>query len=205
MAKSKTVQTKAAEYDVLKNDLAVLEAMVDGMSNYLAGDVTWWDMGRAEMPLLTIGGHLMRRRRLGTLEYLLQDTERAALSAANKTYDEIVNSQIVRFEERALFELGSRIREWTVYLRDLAVSKRLAADTERYSYLADTRIVMGELVVKLSNPPFQLSGHIPTDIAALDNRMRFRWTSGAFIWSPVWIPAYPKETYWWLYGCPKVD
>lgn len=204
MVKSKAALIKAEEYQILKNDLAILAAMVRGMPGYLASDVTWWDMGQIDMPLLTVGGYLMRRRRLGALEELLGSAEREALAAANATYDQIVSSQIVRLEDRASSELGSRMREWTVYLRDLAVSKRLAADTERYNYLADTRVVIGELVDKLSESPFRLAEHIPTDVAALDYRLKFRWTSGPFIWSPVWASAYPRDTYWWLYGHPRV-
>lgn len=205
MVKTRAAKISEADHEVLKGDLAILLAMVDGMGDYLASDITWWDMGQTDMPLLTIGGYLMRRRRLGLLDALLHDDERKALAAANERYDRAVSTRIVRFEARALAEFGLRLREWTVYLRDLAVSKRLAADTERYSYLADTRVVMGRLVHKLSESPFRLPEHLPADVAALDNRLKYRWTPGAFIWSPVWTAAYPRDEYWWLYGRPKKD
>ncbi len=205
MVKSKTGQISTEEFGVLKNDLLILAAMAEGMAGYLESDVAWWDLGQADMPLLTIGGYLMRRRRLGAVEHLLDDAGRDALKAANATHDQAVSSRIVRFEERAMAEFGSRLREWTVYLRDLAVSRRLAADTERYNYLADTRVVLGELVAKLGESPFRLPDHIPADVAALDYRLKFRWTPGPFIWSPVWKVAYPQDEYWWLYGRPKVD
>lgn len=193
------------KHDVLKHDLAILETMAAGMDDYLKSDATWWDMGRSDMPLLTIGGYLMRRRRLHALSYLLQEAERVKMSVANAIYDAIVSGQIVRLEERALTELGARLREWTVYLRDLTVSHRLAADTARYDYLADTRVVINELIDKLSESPFRLPEHIPSDVAALDRRLGARWTSGPFIWSPVLSPAYPPDPYWWLYGYPKAD
>lgn len=193
------------KHDVLKHDLAILETMAAGMDDYLKSDATWWDMGRSDMPLLTIGGYLMRRRRLHALSYLLQEAERVKMSVANAIYDAIVSGQIVRLEERALTELGARLREWTVYLRDLTVSHRLAADTARYDYLADTRVVINELIDKLSESPFRLPEHIPSDVAALDRRLGARWTPGPFIWSPVLSPAYPPDPYWWLYGYPKAD
>ena len=107
--------------------------------------------------------------------------------------------------ERALSELGARIREWTVYMRDLAVSQRLAADMTHYEYLADNRVIIEELAQKLGQAPFKLETHIAHDVAALDHRLMARWASGAFIWSPVWTPAYPPEVYWWLYGHPQAD
>lgn len=188
--------------DVLTQDLRILELMATGIDAYLRSDATWWDMGRKDMPLLTIGGYLMRRRRLGALSYVLDDAERESMAAANAVYDATVSGQIVRFEGRALTELGARMREWTVYLRDLAVSRRLAADTARYEYLADTRVVIDELITTLSASPFRLPDHLPADVAALDRRLGGRWTPGAFIWSPVWTPAYSPERYWWLYGYP---
>lgn len=204
MVEEKGAGRDVKENDVLKHDLAILEAMTAGMAAYLQSDATWWDMGRGDMPLLTIGGYLMRRRRLAVLSYLLDDSERKSMAAANALYDTTVSGQIVRFEERALAELGARMREWTVYLRDLTVSRRLAADTARYEYLADTRVVIDELTGKLSESPFRLPDHIPADIAALDRRLSGRWTPGAFIWAPVWTPAYPPERYWWLYGYPAL-
>jgi hypothetical protein len=205
MFKETTKKGDMAEHDVLKRDLVILQAMAIGMGEYLKSDAPWWDMGRADIPLLTIGGYLMRRRRLGVLSYLLHDAEKSALEKANATYDATVSGQIVRFETRALAELGARLREWTVYLRDLTVSHRLAADTARYDYLADTRVVIAELIAKLSESPFRLPEHLPSDVAALDRRLGARWKPGAFIWSPVLTPAYPPDPYWWLYGYPKAD
>ncbi len=199
------MKSKDAEHDVLQRDLAILGAMVVGMADYVRSDVTWWDMGQRDMPLLTIGGYLMRRRRLAVLDYLLREPEQHTLTAANVTFDRFVGDNIVRFEERAVSELGARIREWTVYLRDLMLSNRLAADTTRYEYLADNRVIIEELVQKLGEAPFKLAEHIRHDVVALDHRLMARWAPGAFIWTAVWTPAYPPDVYWWLYGHPKAD
>jgi len=194
-----------SSHDALKHDLAVLEAIASGLPAYLASDVTWWDMGRSGMPLLTIGGYLMRRRRLAALSHLLLASEIEAMTAINVTFDDVVAHEVVHFEDRAQAEIGSRLREWTVYLRDLAVSHRLAADTARYGFLADTRVVIEELVAKLGARPFHLPDHVPADVAKLDKRLKSRWTPGPFIWAPIWTPAYPPTAYWWLYGHPKTD
>lgn len=194
-----------SSHDALKHDLAVLEAIASGLPAYLASDVTWWDMGRSGMPLLTIGGYLMRRRRLAALSHLLLASEIESMAAINTAFDHVVTNEVVRFEDRAQAEVGSRLREWTVYLRDLSVSHRLAADTARYGFLADTRVVIGELVAKLGERPFHLPDHVAADVTKLDKRLKARWTPGAFIWAPIWTPAYPPATFWWLYGHPKVD
>jgi hypothetical protein len=189
------------DHEILAHDLAVLEAMVAYTEPYLISDVTQWDMGRPGMPSMTLGGILMRRQRLLLLRDLLDGDERARLAEANETFDRVVADRVVRLEQRANVELQARMREWTHYLRDL--TSHVAARPEHYRHVADTRVVIGHLVDLLSEPPYRLDAHVPDDVAACDRRLKADWSPGEFIWSSVWEPAYPRETYWWLYGSPR--
>lgn len=191
-----------AEQGVLSHDLAILEDMVLHMGGYLLTEATRWDVGKSGAPPITIGGYLMRRRRLGLLAGALGVDERRRLAAANADYDTIVARQVVRYEARALAEAGARMREWADYLRDVAASQRLASDHAHYAYKADIRVVLAEVLHLLAQPPYELSEHVVTDVAALDHRLRARWQPGGFIWAAVWEPAYAAEEYWWLYGYP---
>ena len=191
-----------AEQGVLSHDLAILEDMVLHMPGYLLTEATRWDVGKSGAPPITIGGYLMRRRRLGLLAGALGEDERRHLAAANADFDAIVARQMVRYETRALAEAGARMREWAEYLRDLATSKRLAGDHAHYAYKADIRVVLAEVLDLLGQPPYELPEHVVTDVAALDHRLQARWEPGAFIWATMWLPAYPAERFWWLYGYP---
>ena len=195
-------EVSTVEHDVLRHDLTILEDMVLHMGGYLLTEATRWDVGKSGAPTITIGGYLMRRRRLGLLAGALGEDERQRLAAANADFDAIVARQLVRYETRALAEAGARMREWTDYLRDLATSKRLAGDHAHYAYKADIRVVLGEVLDLLGQPPYELPGHVVTDVAALDRRLQARWQPGGFIWAAVWQPAYAMEAYWWLYGHP---
>jgi len=199
-----TMERQRTKEALLRHDLVVLQAFTRRVGDYLMSDATRWDLGMADMPPLTIGGILMRRRRLAALAGQLHVTERDVLRAANDAFDATVREHVVRFEGRAQAEVGDRLREWTHYLRDLAGSKRLASDLKQYAYEADTRVVILELIEILSAPPYRLPAHIPDDLAAVDRRLRARWEPGAFIWDPVWQAAYPPDVYWWLYGRPLV-
>ena len=189
-------------HELLSRDLAILEDMVLHMGGYLLTDATRWDVGKSGAPPITVGGYLMRRRRLELLAGALDEDERQRLAVANADYDAVVARQVVRHEARALAEAGARMREWTDYLRDLAASKRLAGDHAHYVYKADIRVVLAELLDLLGQPPYQRPEHVVTDVAALDRRLQARWQAGEFIWAAVWQPAYPAEGYWWLYGHP---
>jgi hypothetical protein len=195
-------ERQQTEQPLLRRDLATLQTFARRMGDYLMSEATHWDLGLAGMPPLTIGGYLMRRRRLAALVEQLHTTERDVLRVANGVFDATARDHLVRFEARAQAEVGDRLREWTHYLRDLAGSKRLAADLKQYAYKADTRVVILELVEMLSVSPYYLPAHVPGDLAAVDRRLRARWESGAFIWDPVWQAAYPPDVCWWLYGRP---
>jgi len=187
---------------VLAHDLGVLENMVLHMGGYLMTDATRWDVGKSGEPPVTLGGYLMRRRRLDLLANRLTTGERERLRAANEDYDRIVARHAVRFEARAVAEIGARMREWTTYLRDLATSRRLATDHPHYVWKSDTRVVITDLVDQLRHPGYPLPDHVAEDIAALDHRLHARWQPEGFIWAPVWETAYPPAMYWWLYGYP---
>lgn len=189
--------------EVLERDLDILQAMVANVNAYLLSDATSWDMGKPGMPPMTLGGCLMRLRRLAALEHTLYNAEHARLEDARYTFDETMALNVVRFEQRAYQELSARIREWMTYLRDLSHSARLAADSGLYVARVDTRIVIDELVAQLARKPFRLDGRVPRDVAALDRRLKFIWSPGPFVLAAVWQPAYPEERYWWLYGCPR--
>ncbi|MEZ4517352.1 MAG: hypothetical protein R3C44_11140 [Chloroflexota bacterium] len=189
------------EQEVLNRELAVMQAMAAHIEGYLASDVTRWDMGVAGMPPMTIGGILMRRRRLDALDARLTPEQRRIRDETNQQFDEALVEKVVRFEQRAQDELHARLREWTNYLRDLP--SRSAAKPETYAFVADTRVVIGVLIDKLREPPYQLAPRISRDLAAVDRRLQSIWNGGPFIWDAIWEPAYPGDDYWYLYGGPR--
>jgi hypothetical protein len=191
------------EQDVFDRDLAVMKAMVDHLERYLASDANRWDMGTAGMPPMTLGGILMRRARLAAVTDRLTLGQRQMRDDMNRRVDDALVESVVRFEARAHDELHARLREWTNYLRDLP--SRSAAQPEIYAYVADTRVVIGVLMDKLREAPYQLQSNIPTDVAALDRRLRSCWDDGPFIWPAAWAPAYPAAEHWYLYGGPRSE
>lgn len=191
------------EHKILSHDLALLEAMVARMSDYLISDATAWKLRGSYMPPLTVGGCLMRLNRLSLLQADLVSDQRLALARARRDFDEALSDKVVRFEQRAYQELNTRLREWTTYIRDLTHSSKLMANRDRYVAKVDTRIVIGELVGKLGEYPYRLDGRVPRDVAALDRRLRQMWQPAEFVLEPVWRKVYPADPYWWLYGHPK--
>lgn len=189
------------ETEILQRDLSIMEAMTGHMDDYLMSDATHWDMGIAGMPLMSLGGFIMRQNRLMALREHLGERDQGRLGHVIERFDCLALEHVVRFEARANAELQARMREWTHYLHDLN-SRRIAASQEHYRNTVDTRVVIGVLAEKLAQRPFQLAAHIPNDIVGLDRHLAMLWVPGSFIWHTLWRPAYPGEAYWYLFGYP---
>ncbi len=189
----------ALQEQLLRDDLAILGQMVTHADAYLVSDATRWDMAVATMPPMTIGGVLMRLRRLEMLREQLSAEEQHRLDAARSTFDAALVEKVVRFEQRAHDELHARLREWTTYLRDLP--GKSAADN--YVGKVDGRVVIAELAAKLDEPPYHQAPRLAADMAAVDNRLRALWAPGGFVWDAVWEAAYPPDRFWYLYGVPR--
>lgn len=187
--------------EIFSQDLRILESMTASMDAYLASDATHWSMNEEGMPKLTIGGCLMRQERLHLLRNQLDLADQGRLDKTTAAFNTLISNQVVRFEKRATDELHARLREWMSYLRD--ATSKMTANREHYANVVDTRIVMSALIHKLGERPFELPTRLVTDIAKMDTRLKGQWLSGEFVLDVVWQPAYPAETYWWLYGCPK--
>ena len=189
------------EHPILLHDLRIMERMAADMAGYLDGDAVQWTIPRANMPRLTIGGYLMRQHRLQALREKLGEEERERLEAAMRVFEQAQVERVVRFENRSHQELHARLGEWVSYLRNL--NSRLQAEMNYYAGVVDTRVVIGCLVDNLSRQPYQLETGVKSEVDMLDKNLGNRWEARDFIWETVWEDAYPRETYWWLYGCPK--
>ena len=182
----------------LERDLVVLEAMVAEMPDYLRSDVLFWRMARGGMPMLTLGGYLMRQHRLQALADLLDEEEKARLDTAVLTFNTSTQEKIVRLEEKAHTDLEARIRQWGESLREL---KNMPV--AYYRTAVESRAMIAALINKLQTKPYELQSRFVSQVNLLDGNLRNNWQSGDFIWPSEWQPAYPKLIYWWLYGKPR--
>lgn len=190
-----------SDKQIVSRDLRILEAMAEGIGAYLMSESTRWPMARADMPRLTIGGCLMRRDRLLALRDQLSAAEQKQLQAAVKQLEQSLAEKVIRFERRAHQELHARLGEWAGHLRGM--KSNMLADIEHFANIVDTRVVVAATVDALRQPPYKLDEQVVRELAQLDRHLRRRWQPGEFIWPAVWQPAYPPDTYWYLYGRRK--
>ncbi|MBE2222845.1 MAG: hypothetical protein IAF02_14975 [Anaerolineae bacterium] len=183
----------------LEQDVAILAAMAAQMDDYLKSDILFWKMGQSGMPMLTLGGYLMRQYRLLTLSDLLSEQKQADMETAVIQFNAALVEKIVRFEAKATHEIEARIRQFEAYLRDL---RNKQAPGMNYETAVEPRAMLAALIAKLSMAPYHLDRHIPGRIETLDRNLRQLWLPDDFIWPIAWQPAYPPDEFWWLYGKP---
>jgi hypothetical protein len=189
------------EHQTILRDLQILEEMVAEMDGYLMSEATHWPMEKGDMPKLTIGGCLMRCKRLQVVRQRLDAEEQSRLDMALHSFNGKLDSNVVRFEKRMHQELRARLSDWSGYLRHMA--SRMMADVDYYASVVDTRVVLKATIEELMKPSYQLDQRILDELETLDKNLEGRWVVGEFVWPAVWQPAYPIEDYWWLYGRPK--
>ncbi|RMH01447.1 MAG: hypothetical protein D6706_01775 [Chloroflexi bacterium] len=184
----------------LKSDLAILEAMASEMDSYLVSDVLFWRMMKGGMPMLTLGGYLMRQHRLLALRHLLEPEEIGRLDTAVMQFNQAVTEKIVRLEQKAHHELDARIRQWSEYLKDLAQGESAHSN---YPVAVEARAMIEAIIDQLQMPPYRLEPTVPERVTMLDKSLKSRWQKGTFVWPAEWESAYPAAKYWWLYGRPR--
>ncbi len=183
----------------LERDLDILAAMAEGMADYLKSDILFGKMPSGDMPMLTLGGYLMRQHRLLALASLLPAARQQQLDEAVTQFNVALVEKVVRFETKAHKELEARLRQWDEYLRDLQNKK---ASGMNYGTAVEPRAMITALVEKLQMAPYHLDERILSRVALLDKNLRRQWSPGDFVWPEAWQPAYPPADYWWLYGRP---
>jgi hypothetical protein len=184
----------------LAQDAAALGAMASQMAEYLDSNILFWPAPRGGMPMLTLGGYLLREHRLLSLPQLLTAEQRVQVDAAVFQFNQALADRVVRFETKAHNELEARLRQWEEYLKD--IDRGTFDRTSNYDTAVETRAMIKALLDRLQMPPYRVEPRPAQHLAALDARLRGRWRTGDFVWPTEWASAYPLADYWWLYGSP---
>lgn len=186
----------------LAQDVAVLSAMAEQMAEYLDSDILFWPSPRGGMPALTLGGYLLRERRLQALAGLLSAEQQAQVADALTRFNQALANRVVRFEKKAHHELEARLRQWEEYLKDM--DRGTFDRSSNYATAVETRAIIQALLDRLGMPPYRVEARPTQHLSTLDTRLRGRWQPGDFVWPAAWEPAYPRAEYWWLYGSPRI-
>jgi hypothetical protein len=186
----------------LKQDLEIIQAMVEELTNYLNSDVLFWPMFKASYPKMTLGGYFMRQRRLQRLSYLLNDSEQDKLRQIAIQFNELTFDKKALLLKKGTQELRTRVNQWKEHLLEYWDSEII----EEHFYAADAevRTMIADLIFGLEIDLSQVDKDLLYQIDSLDDSLRANWQEGDFIWPEEWFPAYGRSDYWWLCGMPRI-
>lgn len=182
----------------LENDLYYLDVATEQLEEYLLSSEIYWSGGtysrtlKDHYPSLTLGWvlfYLQRSRAL--IQTPSQDMHYARVHQA---------IDVLRFkwrhawEVKAQAEFSSRLRLWRDFLNEYQRDPENHYD--RYRYEVHKRALLellGQEAVNLQQAEYEL-------LASLDALLKAHFIPGDFIWEVCFSSAFPKDTYWYLYG-----
>lgn len=182
----------------LTYDMGYLEAGLGEIEAYLLGKELFWPLktpspaGEPAFGQLTLGGLLLAIERIRPRAVSAQS--RAQAESLTARLDAMRTKWRVAWEEKATWELSSRLRQWGHYITELQ------RDPQEYGVYYDHEVrlrVWIELLLKESKQP------APADsqkLILLDSILSGWLIGGEFLWDEDLKLGFPQATYWYLWG-----
>ncbi|MFN2216014.1 MAG: hypothetical protein ACK2TS_03650 [Anaerolineales bacterium] len=170
-------------------DLGYFTAGVADLEDYLLSAELFWNLPGYSM--LTLGGLFLAKARLEACSLELE--EKKIFTEAQKQMEFLTLKWRVAFENKIQREIPSRLNLWQNYLTEFWA----APDEHADEYAQEIRWrVMIQLLVNAVGGDYNES----TFLKALDDRLRFSFLPGEFIWAEELSAKFNEKEYWFLYG-----
>ena len=187
------------------HDMAVLEAMAAEMEPYLKSTILYWQLSPEQRispppPLLTIGGTLLRARRLEALRDTMEPEEAARLGDARAQFDQAIGEWPAHAARKIVHELDARLNSWRRYVADCQMRDRSCLNS--FPSEAEKRTIV-ELLLDEGKDLIEV-GPFRAQARALDGQFRAYFSRDDFVWDERLRTGFPKERFWWLYGRPEI-
>jgi hypothetical protein len=181
-------------------DLALLEAMLEVLPDYLTQDELYYPLNNPDWPRLTLGGFLLRLRLVEAAYNRLDDSQREAVQRILVQFNEVVQEYKTHLLARLHAEFQARLRQWEHYLQELENDPAEHADF--YASEVENRLVLQLLDDFLASSQVSAANPDAARLVTLDRHLADHWQHGDFILPGEVQSAYTGADDWWLYGWP---
>ena len=186
------------EYDY-KEDLDIISSMVERLESYLQTDEVYGNQGMfvEGLPAITLGGLLMRIRRLNAVRDLIGKSGQRELDEAIATHDALYNEWRAHYEKKVLAELESRltrIEQFIEETKDNPPPSSLFFEPEQMR-----RTIVQELLYLIQRSGINADTYkeklnkIDAELKELVKASDFKWATGL-------ETIYAPDDFWWLYS-----
>lgn len=184
------------------NDVKQALKMAQTLEDYVRGEQLYGSIGGGAfngMPSMTVGGLLMRLRRLDVLRDHLKDSNIKNLDRAIDIYDTVRHEWAFHYEGKVTREAHSRIDAMKGFFYECADNIRQCIGIYKPEMMR--RTIVQELLKEMQVLDMT-DAKLSAKIEETDEKLKRYVEPAKFQWSDVLIPAFPKAEYWWLYYCP---
>jgi hypothetical protein len=179
---------------------AYLQAALNGLEPYLLSDDLYQSMAvlpaaARNYPSLTLGSLLLYQQYARPL--VRTGAERSAYQKLEIELDVLRTRWRVAWEGKAAREFEARLRQWGNALQEIREDP--VENLAYFRYEVRARVMLDLLKTETRDlAPAQV-----THLENLDLILQALFQQGEFIWEPEFIPAFPQDPYWYLWGQPK--
>jgi hypothetical protein len=189
---------KSAEYD-----LQFLGSGLEQLEDYLLSNDIYRTPGirapegESPYPQLTLGWLLLSQIRARVrAQPGVQSEEIERLTIA---LERIRSQWRAAWGRKARAEFSARLNLWRVFFNEYRENPK--ENVDRYSYEISRRVLLALLLPEADQPP---DAELEL-LNSLDNSLQVIFEQGEFIWDKDLSTIFPKQSYWYLYGTPKIN
>lgn len=191
-----------SEQYMIEKDLKEATAMAEALTPYVHENQLYGSTGGgffSRMPAMTVGGLLMRLRRLNALRDQLTASQAQQLDSALQRNETIFKEWRVHYEEKMLREANSRLDAMRQYFEECATSQRICANNYNPEVLRRTTVQ--ELLLAMEEHGIE-SEDLRQKVLGTDSKLKRYVRPSEFVWAESLKEAYPEKPFWWMYQRP---
>jgi hypothetical protein len=185
-------------------NLKLASFMLEEIEDYILSSEVFWPLSKRShtgppLPRLTLGGLFLTLDELNAQEKDMSTSQVADYYKLRLQMEKVHKKWAVGLERKAAQELRSRLNLWRAYLMDIEEQ----TDTpEDYGHEVRYRVMFEHLADLATRQP-EIEPQV-MEMRSLDVRLRKIFVPGAFVWDPRLEDIYPRDTFWYLYGLPRI-
>jgi hypothetical protein len=174
-----------------------LQAALNGLERYLLSDDLYQSMSvlptaARNYPSLTLGSLLLYQKYAQPLAST--GAEQTSLQKLEIELDALRTRWRVAWEGKASREFEARLRQWGNALQEIREDP--VENVAYFRYEVRSRVMLHLLKAETRDiSPAHLE-HLEN----LDLILQVLFERGKFIWEPEFVPAFPRDSYWYLWG-----
>lgn len=183
----------------LTEDLQEAQAMAQSLDEYVRQPELYYNIGNT-LPRMTLGGFLLRLRRLRFLQEQMMDTQKRTLAEVDATHKNALQEWREHYGMKLVEEAKSRIDNINQYIFDCKESPSQCQDY--YPQEAHRRTIVEELLTEIKRLDLDSFEEVTEQLKVIDGRLGSFLRDAEFCWDEKLQSLYPESIYWWLYRQP---